>query len=185
MSGFLGLGFIGLKGHWKWTNLQDEVQFGIVPAQVVVGERLCLGHLRIEALEKILHLGRLRMDAWERLLHLGEFFSIAGSWTLRERERAIAKVSFCEVVMSSSSSVQQQVRLPCARSNSFVDHKNSSSSSITTRWRRGKREVGHVCVHPQLHFTHQQLLQYYTTFVPRLYRIKATVVAFKDKGNCK
>ncbi len=57
MSGFLGLGFIGLKGHWKWTNLQDEVQFGIVPAQVAVGERLCLGHLRIDALEFFLHFG--------------------------------------------------------------------------------------------------------------------------------
>jgi hypothetical protein len=93
------------------------------------------------------------------------------------------------VVMSSSSSVQQQVQLPCARSNSFVDHKSSSSSSSTTsRWRRGKRSLlllRHVCVHPQLHFTHQQLLQYHTTFVPRLYRIKATVAAFKDEGNCK
>ncbi len=65
------LGFVGLKGHWKWTNAQDEVQFGIVPAQVVVGERLCLGHPRIDALEKILHLGRLRMDASERVLRLG------------------------------------------------------------------------------------------------------------------
>jgi len=54
---------------------------------VVVGERLCLGLLRIDALEKILHLGRLRMDAWERLLHLGQSFSNAGSWTERERER--------------------------------------------------------------------------------------------------
>jgi hypothetical protein len=91
------------------------------------------------------------------------------------------------VVMWSSSSVQQQVQVPCARSNSFVDHKSSSSSSTTTRWRRGKRSLlllRHVCVHPQLHFTHQQLLQYYTTFVPRLHRIKATVAAFKDEGNC-
>jgi hypothetical protein len=40
-----------------------------------------------------------------------------------------------------------------------------------------------LSVHPQLHFTHQQLLHFYTTFVPGLYQIKATVVAFKDKGN--
>jgi hypothetical protein len=85
----------------------------------------------------------------------------------RERERAIAK-GFVFAKHQSSSSVQQ---LPYARPNSLLDHKSSSSSSSTTTWRRrgvsSKRRslLLHVCVHPQLDFTHQQLVHYSTALL--------------------
>ncbi len=40
-----------------------------------------------------------------------------------------------------------------------------------------------VCVHPQFHFAHQQLLQY-TALLPRAHRIE-TAAALRDHGNCK
>jgi hypothetical protein len=87
----------------------------------------------------------------------------------------------------TSSSSLQQVSLPCSRSNSFLDHKRrrSDSSSSTTTRKRGRRSflLLRVCVHPPLHFTHQQLLQY-TALLPRAHGIE-TEVALRDHGNCK
>ncbi len=77
------------------------------------------------------------------------------------------------------------MRLPCARSNSFLDHKSSSSS--TTTWITGRstrRSLSlRVCVHPQLHFIRQQLLQY-TALLPRAPRIE-TEATLRDNCNCK
>jgi len=78
-----------------------------------------------------------------------------------------------------------EVQLPCARSNSFLDHKRRRRS--TTRWIRGrsiKRSLPlRVWVHPQLQFTHQQLLQY-TALLPRAHRTE-TVAALRDYGNLR
>jgi hypothetical protein len=41
-----------------------------------------------------------------------------------------------------------------------------------------------VCVHPPLHFTHQQQLLQYTALIPRAHGIE-TEVALRDHGNCK
>jgi hypothetical protein len=43
-----------------------------------------------------------------------------------------------------------------------------------------------VCMHSQLHYTHQQLLQYPTLLLlsPRAHRIE-TEAAVRDHGNCK
>ncbi len=86
----------------------------------------------------------------------------------------------------SLSSVQQ-AQLPCARSNSFLDHKSKTSRSSTTTWRRGRSTrtslLLRVCVHPQFHFTHRQLLQC-TSLLPRAHRIE-TEAALRDHGNCK
>jgi len=86
----------------------------------------------------------------------------------------------------SLSSVQQ-AQLPCARSNSFLDHKSKTSRSSTTTWRRGRstrRSLPlRVRVHPQFHFTHRQLLQC-TSLLPRAHRIE-TEAALRDHGNCK
>jgi hypothetical protein len=89
---------------------------------------------------------------------------------------------FCETMSSLSMG---EVQLPCARSNSFLDHKRRRRS--TTRWIRGrsiKRSLPlRVWVHPQLQFTHQQLLQY-TALLPRAHRTE-TVAALRDYGNRK
>jgi len=53
---------------------------------------------------------------------------------------AIAR-GFWEAAMSSSSS-GQQVQLPCAGCNSFLDHKSSSSS---TTWRKGRSTGRSLC----------------------------------------
>jgi hypothetical protein len=88
--------------------------------------------------------------------------------------------------MTSSSSLQQ-VSLPCSRSNSFLDHKRrrSNRSSSTTTRKRGRRSflLLRVCVHPPLHFTHQQQLLQYTALLPRAHGIE-TEVALRDHGNC-
>jgi hypothetical protein len=68
----------------------------------------------------------------------------------------------------------QQMQLPCARSDSLPDHKTTTTTTTTT-WRRG-RSIGRslllrVCVQPQFHVTHQQLLQY-TKLLPRAHRIE-------------
>jgi pentatricopeptide repeat protein len=84
----------------------------------------------------------------------------------------------------SLSSVQQ-AQLPCARSNSFLDHKSKTSRSSTTTWRRGRSTrtslLLRLCVHPQFHFTHRQLLQC-TSLLPRAHRIE-TEAALRDHGN--
>ncbi len=87
--------------------------------------------------------------------------------------------------MSSSSSVQH---LQCPRFNTFLDHKSSSSSSSSsaTTWRRGRSTRKSLLlrgVHPQFHFTHQQLLQN-TANLLRVHRIQA-VAAVSDHRNCK
>jgi hypothetical protein len=101
------------------------------------------------------------------------------------RERESNYQSYCEAAMSSST--MQQVQLSYARSGSLLDHKSRSSSSSTTTWRR-RRSIRRslrlrVCVHPQFHFTHQQLLQH-TALLPRAHGIE-TQAALRDKGNCK
>jgi hypothetical protein len=78
--------------------------------------------------------------------------------------------------------------LQCPRFNSFLDHKSSSSSSSssTTTWRRGRSTRKSLLlrgVHPQFHFTHQQLLRN-TALLLRVHRIQAVVV-LRDHGNCK
>ncbi len=87
---------------------------------------------------------------------------------------------------SPSSSVQQE-QLTCARSNSFLYHKGSSSTST---WRRGgrwtrKNLLLHVCVHPLFHFTHQQQLSQYTTILSGPHRIETEAMTLTDHGNCK
>jgi hypothetical protein len=80
-----------------------------------------------------------------------------------------------------------------ASPNSFLDHKSSSSSSSSTAtWRRRggstKRRslLLHIYVHPQLHFTHQRLLQYSTAILlPRAQQRIETQAALRDHGNCK
>ncbi len=103
----------------------------------------------------------------------------------RERERESNCQCFCEGIMYSST--VQQVQLPCARSDSLIDHKSSISSSSTATWRGGRsirRSLQlRVCVHPQFHFTHQQLLQY-TVLLPRAHGIE-TEAALIDHGSCK
>ncbi len=124
-------------------------------------------------------------------LQLG-FWAARGLWGVgeRERERTIFQ-GFCfwEAPMSSSSSSVQA--LTYASSNSFLEHKSSSSSSTAT-WRRRvgstKRRslLLHIYVHPQLHFTHQRLLQYSTAILlPRAQHRIETQAAFRDHGNCK
>jgi len=127
---FYGAGV--LEGLDQCKRIED-VQSGIVPprnAQVaLVGERLQLGR----TLERELYLALLVRS-----------------------EREIAK-GFRAAAMSSSSSLQQ-VQSLCARSNPFLDHKGSISSTST--WRRGSSTrrslLLRVCVHPQYHCTHQQ-----------------------------
>jgi hypothetical protein len=78
----------------------------------------------------------------------------------------------------------QQVQFLSARSNSVLDLKSSSS---TTAWWRGtstKRSLLLcVCVNPQFHFTHQQIMQY-TALLLRVYRAE-TKAALIGHGNCK
>ncbi len=65
---------------------------------------------------------------------------------------------FCEAM---SSSAMQQEQLPCARSNYFLNHKTSCSTTSCRRGRCTRRNLLlRVCVHPLFHFTHQQLSQY-------------------------
>ncbi len=81
----------------------------------------------------------------------------------------------------------QQAQLPCARSNSFLDHKSKSCRSSTTTWRRGRSTrrslLLRVRLHPQFHFTHRQLLRC-TSVLPRAHRIEKEA-ALRDHGNCK
>jgi hypothetical protein len=102
----------------------------------------------------------------ERELHLGLLRDALRLWGAR----AIAKFF---------------VRLPCARSNAFLDHKSSSSSTTTWITERSTRRslLLRVCVHPQLHFIRQQLLQY-TALLPRAPRIE-TEATLRDNCNCK
>jgi hypothetical protein len=101
------------------------------------------------------------------------------------RERESNYQCFCEAAMSLST--MQQVQLSYARSGSLLDHKSRSSSSSTTTWRRRRSTRRSlrlcVCVHPQFHFTHQQLLQY-TALLPRAHGIE-TQAALRDNSNCK
>jgi hypothetical protein len=88
---------------------------------------------------------------------------------------------FCEAM--SSSAVQQE-QLPCARSNYFLNHKSSCSTTSCRRGRCTRRNLllG-VCVHPLFHFTHQQLSQYTALLSgPRLIETEA---ALTDHFNCK
>jgi hypothetical protein len=82
-----------------------------------------------------------------------------------------------------SSSVQQ-VQLPFAGCNYCLDHKNSSSTTTggRVRW-TGSSLLLRVCVHPQLHYSHQQTLQY-TPFHPRAHRIDREAT-LRDQGSCK
>jgi hypothetical protein len=86
---------------------------------------------------------------------------------------------FCDAM--SSSAVQQE-QLPCARSNYFLNHKSSCSTTSCRRGRCTRRNLllG-VCVHPL--FTHQQLSQY-TAFLSGPRRIE-TEAALTDHFNCK
>jgi hypothetical protein len=78
----------------------------------------------------------------------------------------------------------QQVQILSARSNSFLDLKSSSS---TTTWWRGtltrRSLLLRVCLNPQFHFTHQQIMQY-TALLLRVYWIE-TKAALIGHGNCK
>jgi hypothetical protein len=114
--------------------------------------------------------------------------------TETETERAIVKGS-CNVVMSSSSSsLVQQLAFAARTANCFLDHESrSSSSSIsssTITWKSGRSTrrrslpLLRVCVHPQLQFAHQQLLQYTAPLLPRSHRIE-TEAALRGRGNCK
>jgi hypothetical protein len=107
------------------------------------------------------------------------------SWDALVRSEREQLRRLCEAAMSLSS--VQQAQLPCARSNSFLDHKSKTSRSSTTTWRRGRSTrtslLLRVCVHPQFHFTHRQLLQC-TSLLPRAHRIE-TEAALRDHGNCK
>jgi hypothetical protein len=129
-----------------------------------------------------LHWGRL--GTLQRELHLGLLGTFL-NYEERERERESNCQCFCEAIMYSST--VQQVQLPCARSDSLIDHKSSISSSSTATWRGGssiRRSLQlRVCVHPQFHFTQQQLLQY-TALLPRAHGIE-TEAALIDHGNCK
>ncbi len=90
-----------------------------------------------------------------------------------EQERGSKLPMFYKAAMSSS--IIQQVQLPCARSNSLHDHKSSSGNMSSTMWKKGRSLKGSllVCVyvHLQFHFTHQQLLQY-NTLLPRVHMIE-------------
>ncbi|CAM6073859.1 unnamed protein product [Sphagnum tenellum] len=79
-----------------------------------------------------------------------------------------------------SSSAVQQEQLPCARSNYFLNHKRSCSTTSCRRGRCTRRNLllG-VCVHPL--FTHQQLSQY-TAFLSGPRRIE-TDAALTDHFN--
>ncbi len=114
--------------------------------------------------------------------------------TETETERAIVKGS-CNVVMSSSSSsLVQQLAFAARTANCFLDHESRSSSSnissSTITWKSGRSTwrrslpLLRVCVHPQLHLAHQQLLQYTARLLPRSHRIE-TEAALRGRGNCK
>jgi hypothetical protein len=133
-----------------------------------------------------LHWGRL--GTLQRELHsglLGTFLNCEERERERERERESNCQCFCEARMYSLT--VHQVQLPCARSDSLIDHKSSISSSSTATWRGGssiRRSLElRVCVHPQFHCTHQQLLKY-TALLPRAHGIE-TEAALIDHGNCK
>jgi hypothetical protein len=86
----------------------------------------------------------------------------------------------------------QQLACAARSANCFLDRKSrsSSSSSSTITWKSGrstrKRSLSllRVCVHPQLHLAHQQLLQYTARLLPRPDRIE-TEAAVRGRGNCK
>lgn len=61
-----------------------------------------------------------------------------------------------------------------AQDLTLLDHKSNSSNSTIT-WRRGRltkkrRLLLCVCMHPQLHFTHHQPLQYIASLLPKAHR---------------
>ncbi len=104
------------------------------------------------------------------------------SGVLEYEERESSCQGFCEGILSSSL---QQVQFPCAGCNSFLDHKDNSST--TTTWGMGRTTTRSllllVCLHPHLHCTHQQLLQY-TALLPRARPIE-TKAPLRDQGRCK
>jgi hypothetical protein len=121
-------------------------------------------------------LGKLKRD-----LHLGLRRRLALLMYRILRSRATAK-AFAKVRMFSSS--EQQVQLPCAGCNLFVDHKSCSS---TTTWGRGRSTSRNwlnvsVCTRNR-HYSHQQLSQY-NALLSRAYRIETKAV-LRDQERCK
>ncbi len=104
------------------------------------------------------------------------------SRVLEYEERESSCQGFCEGMSSSSV---QQVQFPCAGCNSFLDHKDNSSTTAT--WGIGRPTTRSllllVCLHPHLHCTHQHLLQY-TALLPRARPIEIKA-PLRDQGRCK
>ncbi len=104
------------------------------------------------------------------------------SRVLEYEERESSCQGFCEGMSSSSV---QQVQFPCAGCNSFLDHKDNSSTTAT--WGIGRPTTRSllllVCLRSHLHCTHQQLLQY-TALLPRARPIE-TKAPPRNQGRCK
>ncbi len=97
----------------------------------------------------------------ERGLHLR---STSHALDCEEREQFVKVFNFDEGVFSSS--VVQQGQLACAGCNSFLDYHTWGTARSTRR-----SLLLCVPVHPELHYAHQQLLQY-TSLLPRAHRIE-------------
>ncbi|CAK9865066.1 unnamed protein product [Sphagnum jensenii] len=93
--------------------------------------------------------------------------------------------SSCQSVCEGMSSLSvQQMQLPYAGCNSFLEQKSkSSATTLGTGRSTGRSFLQHVCVHPQSHDTHHRLLQY-NALLRRAHQIEMNV-ALKDQDRCK